>query len=72
MSIFHKSRFGMFGDSFHVDLGGFVADTPSEVLELSWEVQPTMKEAFSIAAINAEAYSNAVRKIDEWRGSTEP
>jgi hypothetical protein len=69
MSIFHKSRFGMFGDSFHVDLGGFFADTPSEVLELSWEVRPTMQEAFSIAQVNAEAYSIAVRKVEDWRRS---
>jgi hypothetical protein len=72
VSIFHKSRFGMFGDSFYVDLGGFVADTPSEVLELSWEVRPTMQEAFSIAQANAEAYSIAVRNVDAWRGSNEP
>ena len=67
MSVFHKSMYGSFGDTFEADLDGYVADTPSEVInDLNWPETPTHEQAEEIALNNRARCKLAANVLAVW------
>jgi hypothetical protein len=67
MSVFHKSMYGMFGETFEADLDGYVADTPSEVMnDLNWSETPTEEQAEEIALNNRARTKLAANILAVW------
>jgi len=67
MSVFHKSMYGSFGDTFEADLDGYVADSAGEVInDLNWPETPTEKQAEEIALNNRARCAIAARALSLW------